>query len=103
MNTLDIATFADGGMIREKTFFEKIQAHDWRSYADKIVLVRGCGDIPIPPWAFMVIAARLAGVAKQVRYGNEHSNIIVSRLRDLGGASRDDSQAPPLDSESQKT
>jgi hypothetical protein len=27
----------------------------------------------------MVIAAKLAGVARSVRYGNEHDNVVVHR------------------------
>jgi hypothetical protein len=67
----------EGGIISETAFFEKVDKFDWEQYRNQRVLVKGCGTTIIPPWAFMTVAARLAGVAKKVRYGNEHSSITV--------------------------
>lgn len=60
---------------------ENIVGHDWEQYRDKRVLVRGCGDMIVPPWAYMAITARLAGIARSVRYGNEHDNILVYKSK----------------------
>ncbi len=77
MELLDMTVFVDGGIISESTFYEKVDKFDWEKYRDQRVLVKGCGTTIIPPWAFMTVAARLAGVAKKVRYGNEHSSIVI--------------------------
>lgn len=69
----------DSGRITEASFFEKIDRFDWTTFKDKIVLVRGCETAIIPPWALMVVAARLAGVARRIQYGNEHSSVKVYR------------------------
>jgi hypothetical protein len=81
VDILDMSVFTDGGIVSESAFFDKVDRFDWETYRDKRVLVKGCGTTIIPPWAFMVVTARLAAVAKRVRYGNEHSSIpIFNRL-----------------------
>jgi len=78
---LDPQTFTDNGMFSEDEFLRLAEKHDWSRFADKNVLVRGCGGALVPPWAFMHLTARLVGLAKSVRYGNEHDNIVVYRAR----------------------
>ena len=81
MKILDMTTFMQDGLIREVAFYEKVEAHDWETYRDQRVLIKGCGTTVIPPWAFMVVTAQLAHIAKSIRYGNEHSSVpIFSRL-----------------------
>ncbi|MCB0259787.1 MAG: DUF2480 family protein, partial [Calditrichaeota bacterium] len=59
--TLDIMDFLDNGMLREKTFREKVAAIDWASeYKDAKVIVAGCDRVPIPTWAYLVLVAHLA-------------------------------------------
>ena len=79
MEVLDIKDFMEGGIIVESAFFDKIENFDWKSLRNKRVLVKGCGTTIVPPWAFMVVAARLADVARSVRYGNEHSSFLIFR------------------------
>ena len=79
MQILDMAGFLEGGIVVESAFFEKVENFDWEALRDKRIMVKGCGTTIIPPWAFMVVASRLAGVAKSVRYGNEHSSIPIFR------------------------
>ena len=78
-SVVDLRDFLTGGMFRQDDFLANIAGHDWNRHRDRRVLVRGCGDIPIPPWAYMAIAARLVGIARTVRYGNEHDNLVVYR------------------------
>lgn len=88
MDLLDLAVFIENGMVTEATFLEKIENFDWSKFEGKRVLVKGCGTTIIPPWAFMAVAARLACVAKVVRYGNEHSSISVFRQRSRAKAEK---------------
>ena len=75
----DPSEFLVDGLFREDQFIEGVENYDWNSFRDRSVLVRGCGSIIFPPWAFMIIASRLSNLARSVRYGNEHDNIVVSR------------------------
>lgn len=77
---LEPANFLSTDMFRQDDFLDGIDRYDWNKLTNKKVLVRGCGDIITPPWAFMVIAARLVGVAKSVRYGNEHDHVVIYRM-----------------------
>ena len=78
---VDPSRFLTTPMFRQDEFLEAVRAYDWEEFTDHKVLVRGCGDTITPPWAYMAIAARLAGVARSVRYGNEHDNVVVYRAQ----------------------
>ncbi len=53
---------------------ERFPCEDYRG---KEVLVRGCGRMVIPAWAYMVVAARLKGIAEAVYCGDATSPIVV--------------------------
>ena len=78
--------FTEGGIFRQDDFVRKIDEHDWTLFKGKKVLVRGCGSMIIPPWAYMLITSRLAPYAKSIRYGNEHDHIVVFRNRQTDSA-----------------
>lgn len=78
-SVVDPSDFLNDGMFREDDFLAKVDSHDWTTYTDKKVLVRGCSSGIIPPWAFMYLTGLLAGRASSVRYGNEHDHIVVYR------------------------
>jgi hypothetical protein len=80
-SVVDPAVFLEDGTFFEDRFIEKIKGLTWEQYRGRSVLVRGCSAI-IPPWAYMYIAAKLAHVARTVRYGNEHDNVVVYRATD---------------------
>ena len=73
------AQFLRAPMFRQDEFIDNLKAHDREQYRTHKVLVRGCGDVVTPPWAYMAITARLVGIAGSVRYGNEHDNVVVYR------------------------
>jgi len=81
---IDPAAFAAEGIYRQDEFFARIEACDWEQYRDRLVLIRGCGETMTPPWAYMALVGRLAGIAKSVRYGNEHDNVVVYRAATNG-------------------
>lgn len=76
---LDPSQFSEQGAIREESFLTRADQFDWESLREKKVLIRGCGDLIVPPWAFMYLTAKLCGIAHSVRYGNEHDNIVIYR------------------------
>ncbi len=78
---VDPEEFLEEGMFRQEQLHRKADAFAWDKYRDKKVLVRGCDSTIIPPWAYMMITARLANIAQSVRFGNEHDNIVVLRSK----------------------
>lgn len=76
---LDPGDLLENNIFSEDSFKNNVSNHDWTRFKDKKVLVRGCKSTIIPPWAFMMIGARLTEVAQSVRFGNEHDNVTVYR------------------------
>lgn len=76
---LNPSDLLDNGIFKEDAFLANVENIDWSLYQDKKVLVRGCTSAIIPPWAYMVITAKLSSIAKSIRFGNEHDHIVVYR------------------------
>ena len=72
-----MADFADGGLIREKSFTQKISALNLEDFKGEEVFIKGCAGMPIPTWAFMMVTARVAQVADLVTFGEEVSPLVV--------------------------
>ena len=77
MHVIDMADFADGGLIREKSFIEQVEKIDISTFAGDEVFIKGCAQMPIPTWAFMMLAAKVAQVADMITFGEESSPFIV--------------------------
>jgi hypothetical protein len=75
--TIDITDFLDEGILKEKTFREKIDSIDWEQYRDHKVILKGCGHIPIPTWAYLMIATQLTAYAKRIFWGEPCSTIPI--------------------------
>ncbi|MFQ6674112.1 MAG: DUF2480 family protein [Fidelibacterota bacterium] len=77
METIHLDEFLEGGILREESFRSSIAHIDWSRYRGKRVLIRGCTDVPVPTWAYLVIAARLVQVADHVLYGEPCSFVKI--------------------------
>lgn len=65
----------------QQIFLSRISAIDARGYADKRVIVKGCGDLPIGGYAYMEIARLLRPVVKSIMYGEACSNVPVYKKK----------------------
>ena len=54
METIYLNDFLDDGILKEKIFREKVANIDWSKYSDKRVLIKGCSEVPIPTWAYLI-------------------------------------------------
>ncbi len=78
---LEITEFLDNGILREKSFREKLSEIDWSRYQDKKVIIRGCDNVPIPIWAYMAVVAQLSQYASRIFWGEPCSAVpIFTRL-----------------------
>jgi hypothetical protein len=50
-------------------------------YADQRVVVKGCGDTPIPDRAYLEITRQLRGVAKSIMYGEPCSTVPIFKKK----------------------
>ena len=76
---LDIKDLLNDGIFKEDAFVQATESLDWSLYQDKKVLIRGCSSSIIPPWAYMLLTAKLTPIAKSIRFGNEHDHIVIYR------------------------
>ena len=77
METIFLNDFLDGGILKEKVFREKVATIDWSQYADKRVLIKGCSEVPIPTWAFLILTAQLAQSVERIYFGELRSAVKI--------------------------
>ena len=77
METIHLDDFLHEGVIKEKVFREKIAQVDWTQYRGKRVLLRGCADVPVPTWAFLIITAHLAEYVERIYFGELRSAVKI--------------------------
>jgi hypothetical protein len=58
-----------GMVLREKDFRDFVKTEEWEKYRDKFVSVTCTEDAIIPTWAYMLVASRLAGIARKTVFG----------------------------------
>jgi Protein of unknown function (DUF2480) len=83
----DLKNFLFMGMIlKEKDYREALKSHDWEQYTNKNVAVTCTADAIIPVWAYMLAAAYLQPVAREVVMGDEkelHKIIFLKNLSQI--------------------
>ncbi|MBD3299471.1 MAG: DUF2480 family protein [candidate division Zixibacteria bacterium] len=83
MPLFDLESFAENGILRESTLRSAFESMDWEQFRDKSVHVRGCGQVMIPTWAYLMTAAYLSQVARKITYGEEQMPIPVFVRKDV--------------------
>jgi len=56
---------------------QKINETDLAEYTDKRVVIKGCGDTPIPDVAYVAITHHLRPVVKSIMYGEPCSTVPI--------------------------
>lgn len=77
MPAFDLEIFAEDGVLRETSVRKAFASMDWERYRNKTVHVRGCGQTPVPTWAYLMAAAHLAQVAKRITFGEDRSPMPI--------------------------
>ena len=62
-------------------FLKNIAAIKTEEYADKKVVIKGCGETPIGDYVYMEITKRLQPVVKSIMYGEPCSTVPVYKKR----------------------
>jgi uncharacterized protein DUF2480 len=73
--------FGDRQSALQQAFVNNLRALDINEFADKRVIVKGCGDLSIGGFAYMEIARRLRPVVKSILYGEACSNVPVYKKK----------------------
>ncbi len=77
LETIYMDDFLEKGILRENPFREKVAQMDWSAYTGKRVLIKGCSDVPIPTWAYLILTAHLSQVADHILYGEPCTTIKI--------------------------
>ena len=77
METVHLDDFLVDGILKEKPFREKVKQTDWSNFKNKRVLIKGCTDVPVPTWAYLIITAQLSQSAKRIYFGELRSAVKI--------------------------
>lgn len=68
----------------EWIILKKINSLDITEYADKRLVIKGCGDKPVPASAYLEITRRLQPIAKSIMFGEPCSTVPVFKKGKAG-------------------
>lgn len=69
--------FGSADELKKELLIKRIEAIHSAGYIDKRVVVKGCGDTPIPESAYVAITNILRPVAKSIMYGEPCSTVPI--------------------------
>jgi hypothetical protein len=69
--------YGDVDSVKKKILLQNIQQINTTNYTDQRVVIKGCGEIPIPEEAYVAITAKLRPVAKSIMYGEPCSTVPI--------------------------
>ena len=82
MKVIDITSLVNGQIIQEEVFRKAVENFNWEQYKGKRVLVQGCGPVPIPTWAYMMVTAKLTQYASSINFGEVKNPLLVFQRED---------------------
>lgn len=65
----------------QQTFLKNIQELLLTDFADKRVVVKGCGNLPVGEFAYLEITKRLTPVVKSIMYGEPCSTVPIFKKK----------------------
>ena len=77
MTTVHLDDFLDDGILKEKSFREKVKQTNWSDFRNKRVLIKGCTDVPVPTWAYLIITAHLSQTVERIYFGELRSAVKI--------------------------
>jgi hypothetical protein len=73
--------FTTGEAINEILLLDAIKAIDVTAYTNQRVVVKGCGEVPIPASAYLCITEKLRPVVKSIMYGEPCSTVPIFKQK----------------------
>ena len=77
METVHLDDFLVDGILKEKPFREKVKQTDLSNFENKRVLIKGCTDVPVPTWAYLIITAQLSQTVDRIYFGELRSAVKI--------------------------
>jgi hypothetical protein len=73
--------YGDEQTALQQLFLQNINAINIDEFADKRIVVKGCGDVPIGEFAYLAITKRLMPVVKSIMYGEPCSTVPIYKKK----------------------
>lgn len=67
--------------LRRQLILDNLKAINTEEFADQRVVIKGCGETPIPDFMYMEITKRLRPVVKSIMYGEPCSTVPVYKKK----------------------
>jgi hypothetical protein len=74
--------FGDLSMLEIVLFKSALDVFDIEKYRDQRIVLKGCGDIPVPVSAYVELTSKLTTVAKSIMYGEPCSTVPIFKHKD---------------------
>lgn len=74
--------FGDADILETVLFVKEVAALDVEQYRDQRVVIKGCGDVPVPVSAYVELTQKLTPVAKSLMFGEPCSTVPIYKRKD---------------------
>jgi hypothetical protein len=74
--------FGDAEVLETVLFVKEISRLDVEQYRDQRLVIKGCGDTPIPVSAYVELTKKLTPVAKSLMFGEPCSTVPIYKRKD---------------------
>lgn len=74
--------FGDAEVLETVLFIKELNRLDVEQYRDQRLVIKGCGDVPVPVSAYVELTKRLTPVAKSLMFGEPCSTVPIYKRRD---------------------
>jgi hypothetical protein len=74
--------FGDLELLETSLYLAAIEKINTKQFEDQRMVIKGCGEIPIPTSAFIALTAKLLPVVKSIMYGEPCSTVPIFKKKD---------------------
>ena len=74
--------FGNGDVLETVLFFKRLAQLDIEQYRDQRVVIKGCGDTPVPVSAYVELTRKLTPVVKSLMFGEPCSTVPIYKRKD---------------------
>ena len=74
--------FGDAEVLETVLFVKAIARLDVEQYRDQRLVIKGCGDVPVPVSAYVELTKKLTPVAKSLMFGEPCSTVPIYKRKD---------------------
>jgi len=74
--------FGDAEVLETVLFVKEIAKLNAEQYRDQRLVIKGCGDIPVPVSAYVELTKKLTPVAKSLMFGEPCSTVPIYKRKD---------------------